>query len=123
MRKAEQIICPAPMPENPVDACLARLLVPAPHVVPEKKAKKEATGARKSSHCQGSDDSGADSSPENEEEKVDSLPEEGERKRKASPTGEAEGSKRGKTLPPDYSTNTDDGEEEWPSRAKPLAKS
>ena len=69
MRKAEQIICPAPMPKNPVDARLARLLVPAPHVVPEKKAKKEATGARKSSHFQVSDDSGADSSPENEEEK------------------------------------------------------
>ena len=77
MRKAEQIICPAPMPENPVDAPLARLLVPAPHVVPEKKAKKEATGARKSSRFQVSDDSGADSSPENEEEKEDSLPEEG----------------------------------------------
>ena len=70
MRKAEQIICPAPMPENPVDAHLERLLVPAPHVVPEKKA----TGARKSSRFEVSDDSGADSSPENEEEKEDSLP-------------------------------------------------
>ena len=106
MKKAEQLICPAPMPENPVDARLARLLVPAPHVVPEKKAKKEATGAQKSSRFQVSDDSGADSSPENEEEKEDSLPEEGERKRKVSPTGEAEGSKRGRTIPPDSSTNT-----------------
>ena len=123
MRKAEQIICPAPMPENPVDAHLARLLVPAPHVVPEKKAKKEATGARKSSRFQVSDDSGADSSPENEEEKEDSLPEEGERKRKASPTGEAEGSKGGKTLPPDCSANTSDDNEDWPPRAKPLARS
>ena len=49
MRKAEQIICPAPMPENPVDARLAGLLVPALHVVPEKKAKKVATGTQKSS--------------------------------------------------------------------------
>ena len=122
MRKAEQIICPAPMPENPVDAHLARLLVPAPHVVPEKKAKKEATGARKSSRFQVSDDSGADSSPENEEEE-DSLPEEGERKRKASPTGEAEGSKRGGTIPPDSSANINVGEEEWPSRARPPARS
>ena len=80
MRKAEQIICPAPMPENPVDARLARLLVPAPHVVPEKKAKKEATSARKISRFQVSDDSGADSSPENEEEKEDSH-KEGERGR------------------------------------------
>ena len=95
----------------------------APHVVPEKKAKKEATGARKSSRFQVSDDSGADSSPENEEEKEDSLPEEGERKRKASPTGEAEGSKRGRTIPPDSSANINVGEEEWPSRARPPARS
>ena len=114
---------PGPMPENPVDARLAGLLVPAPHVVPEKKAKKEATGTRKSSRFQVSDDSGADSSPENEEEKEDSLPEEGERKRKASPTGEAEGSKRGRTIPPDSSANINVGEEEWPSRARPPARS
>ena len=121
MRKAEQIDCPAPMPENPVDAHLARLLVPAPHVVPEKKAKKEAMGTRKSSRFQVSDDSEEDSSPENEEEKEDSLPEEGERKRKAFPTGEAEGSKRGRTIPPDSSANINVGEEEWPSRARPPA--
>ena len=83
MKKAEQLIFPAPMPEDPVDARLAGLLVPAPHVVPEKKAKKVATGTRKSSRFQVSDDSEADSSPENEDEKEDSLPEEGERKRKA----------------------------------------
>ena len=123
MRKAEQIDYPAPMPENPVDTGLARLLVPAPHVVPEKKARKEATGARKSSRFQVSDDSGADSSPENEEEKEDSLPEEGERERKASLTGEAEGSKRGRTIPPDSSANINVGEEEWPSRARPPARS
>ena len=123
MRKAEQIICPAPMPENPVDARLARLLVPAPHVVPEKKAKKEATGARKSSRFQVSDDSGADSSPENEEEKEDSLLEEGERKRKASPIGEAEGSKKERTLLPDCSTTAAYSGDEWLPRFKPLAKS
>ena len=123
MRKAEQIICPAPMPENPVDAHLARLLVPAPHVVPEKKAKKEATGARKSSRFQVSDDSEADSSPEDEEEEEDSLTEGGERKRKASPTGEAEGCKRGRTISPDSSANINVGEEEWPSRARPPARS
>ena len=50
-------------------------------------------------------------------------PAEGDKKRKAAPTGEAEGSKKGKTLPPDYSTAADDGVEEWPPRAKPLAKS
>ena len=123
MRKAEQIICPAPMPENPVDARLTRLLVPAPHVVPKKKAKKEATGARKSSRFQVSDDSGADSSPEGDEEEEDSLPEEGERKMKASLTGEPEGSKRGRTIPPDSSANANVGEKEWPSRARPPARS
>ena len=123
MRKAEQIICPAPMPENPVDARLAGLLVPAPHVVPEKKAKKEAMGTRKSSRFQVSDDSEADSSPEDEEETEDSLPEEGERKRKASPTGEAEVSKRGRTIPPDSSANANVGDKEWPSRARPPARS
>ena len=122
MKKAEQLICPAPMPEDPVDARLAGLLVPAPHVVPEKKAKKVATRTRKSSHNQASDDE-ADSSPEDEEEEEDSLPEEGERKRKASPTGEAEGSKRGRTIPPDSSANINVGEEEWPSRARPPARS
>ena len=103
-----------------------KLLVPAPYVVLEKKAKKEATGTRKSSRFQVSldDDSEADSSHKGEEEKKEaSPPAGGEKKRKASPMGEAEGSKKGRTLPPDCSTNASDGEEEWPSRAKPLARS
>ena len=120
MEKAEQLISPAPMPEDPVDARLAGLLVPAPHVVPEKKAKKVAAGTRKSSRNQVSDDE-ADSSPEDEEEE-DSLPEEGEKKRKASPIGEAEGSKRGRTIPPDSFANTNVGEE-WPPRARRPARS
>ena len=46
-----------------------------------------------------------------------------EKKRKVALSGEAGGSKKGKTLPLDYSTDTDDGGEEWQPRAKPLAKS
>ena len=111
------------MPEDPDDARLAKLLVPAPYVVPEKKAKKQATCARKSSRFRISNVSGVNSSPENEEEKEDALPEEGERKRKASPTGEAEGSKRGRTIPLDSSANINIGEEERPSRARPPARS
>ena len=123
MKKAEQIICPAPMPENPVDARLAGLLVPAPHVVPEKKAKKVAAGTRKSSRNQVSDNE-ADSSPEDEEEEEEySLPEEGEKKRKASPIRAAEGSKRGRTIPPDSFANISVGEDEWPPRARHLARS
>ena len=124
-----QIECPAPLPEDPADARLTGLLVPAPHVVPEKKAQKKATGTRKSSQCQvlsdsSSDDSEADSSREDEQEEKEACPPAGgEKKRKAAPTGEAGGSKKGRTLPPDYSTNADDHEEEWPPRAKPLAKS
>ena len=59
-----------------------------------------------------------------EEEKKEASPSAGgEKKRKATLTGEAEGSKKGKTLPPDYSTDADDSGEEWPLRAKLLAKS
>ena len=103
MKKAEQAIYPAPLPKDPADARLTGLLAPAPHVVPEKKAKKKATGTRKSSRIQvlSDDDSEADSSHQGEEEKKKaSSPAGGEKKRKASPTREAEGSKRGKTLLP-----------------------
>ena len=108
---------------------MAKLLVPAPYVVPEKKAAKKATGTRKSARCQevsdpSSDGSEAHSSREDEEEEEETPPPpagEG-KKRKAAPTGEAEGSKKARTPPLDYSTNADDGEEEWPPRAKPLAK-
>ena len=41
---------------------------------------------------------------------------------KAALSEEVRGSKKGKTLPPDYSIDTDGGEE-WQPRAKPLAKS
>ena len=121
MEKAKLLIIPAPMPEDPVDARLTGLLVPALHVVPEKKAKKVATGTRKSSRNQASDDD-EDSSLEDEEEEY-SLPEEGEKKRKASPVGEAEGSKRGRTIPSDSFANTTVGEDEWPPRARRPARS
>ena len=108
---------------------MAKLLVPAPYVVPEKKAKKKATGTRKSSRFQVSSDlssgeSEEDSSHKGEEEKKKaSPPAGGGKKRKASPTREAEGSKKGKTLPPDCSANASDDDEDWPPRAKPLARS
>ena len=72
-----------------------------------------------------SDDSKTHSSREDEEEEEETSPPPagGEKKRKAALSGEAEGSKKGKTLPLDYSTDADDGGEEWPLRAKPLAKS
>ena len=125
-----QINCPAPLPEGPADARLAKLLVPAPYVVPEKKDAKKATGTRKSAGRQ----EVSDPYPtfprrippvKTRRKKKRPLPPPagGEKKRKDALSGEAGGSKKGKTLPPDYSTDADDGGEEWLPRAKPLAKS
>ena len=119
------------MPEGPVDVDFAKLLVPAPHVVPEKKAKEKATGTRKSSRRLVVSDSSPDNpeapsaseDEEEEEEEASPPPTGGGKKRKAAPTGEAGGSKKGKTLIPYYATDAKDGREEWPSRAKPLATS
>ena len=103
------------------------MLTPAPYKVPEKT--KKAKGTRKSSRRQvlsdsPSEDSTAQSSPKDEEEEEDAPPPAGgDKKRKAAPTGEAEGSKKGRTLLPDCSTTAAEGEDEWLLRAKPLAKS
>ena len=125
---AGQIDCPAPLPEGPADALLAKMLTPAPYTVPEKT--KKAKGTRKSSRHQASsdspsDDSAARSSPKDEEEEEEDAPPPtgGDKKRKAAPTGEAEGSKKGRTLLLDCSTTAADGEDEWLLRANPLAKS
>ena len=106
---------------------MAKMLTPAPYTVPEKT--KKAKGTRKSSRCQASsdspsDDSAAHSSPEDKEEEEDApSPTWGDKKRKAAPTGEAGGSKKGRTLLPDSSTAADEGEDEWLPRAKPLGRS
>ena len=72
-----------------------------------------------------SDNTETHSSHETEEKEDDDSPppDGGDKKRKAAPTGEAEGSKKGRTLLPDYSTTAAEGEDEWLLRAKPLAKS
>ena len=124
---AGQIDCPAPLPEGPADALLAKMLTPAPYKVPKKT--KKVKGTQKSSRRQASshspsDDSAAHSSPEDEEEEEDAPPPTGgDKKRKAAPTGEAGGSKKGRTLLPDGSTAADEGEDEWLPRAKPPGRS
>ena len=127
---AGQIDCPAPFPEGPADALLAKMLTPAPYTVLEKT--KKAKGTRKSSRRQASSDSPSDdsavhSSPEDEEEEEEEEdappPTGGDRKRKAAPTGEAGGSKKGRTLLPDSSIAADEGEDEWLPRAKPSGRS
>ena len=124
---AGQIDCPAPLPEGPANALLTEMLTPAPYKVPEKT--KKAKGTRKSSRRQvlsdsSSDNSATHSSPEDKEEEEDAPPSVGgDKKRKAAPTGEAEGSKKGRTLLPNRSPTAAKGEDEWLLRAKPLAKS
>ena len=124
---AGQIDYLAPLPEGPANALMMEMLTPAPYKVPEKT--KKAKGTRKSSRRQASsnslsDNSATHSSPEDEEEEEDAPPlVGGDNKRKAAPTGEAEGSKKGRTLLPDSSTAADEGEDEWLPRAKPMGRS
>ena len=127
METSGQINCPAPLTEDTAGTLLIEMLTPAPYKVPEKT--KKAKGTQKSSRRQVSSDSPSDdsmthSSPEDDEAEEDaSPPDGGDKKRKAAPTGEAEGSKKGRTLLPDYSTTVAEGEDEWLLRAKPMAKS
>ena len=106
------------------------MLTPAPYEVPAKKTKKKAAGTRKGLRRKVVsdslfDDSDTHSSNENEEEEEESSPPPagGDKKRMADPTGEAEGSKKGRTLLPDCSTTAAFSDEEWLPRDKPLAKS
>ena len=102
------------------------LLVLAPYEAPEKKAAGTRKGLRRKVVSDSlSEDTKVHSSNENkEEEEENPLPQtEGEKKRKAAPSGEAEGSKKGRTLPPDHSTTAAYSDEEWLPRDKPLAKS
>ena len=103
MATSRQINCPAPLPEGLADARLAKLLVPASYVVPEKKATKRATGTRKSARRQevldpSSDGSEAHSSREDEEEEEETSPLKREERRKGRPPslGRPEGPRRGK---------------------------
>ena len=130
METSEQIDYLVPLLEDPTDALLMEMRTPGPYEVPEKKINKKATGTRKSARCHVvsdslSDNSETHSSRENEEEEDEDSPPPagGDKKRKAAPTGEAEGSKKGRTLLPDCSTTAADGKDEWLLRAKPLAKS
>ena len=123
-----QINCPAPLAKDTAGALLTEMLAPAPYKVPEKT--KKAKGTRKSSRRQASsdspsDDSAAHSSPEDEEEEEEDAPPPtgGEKKRKAAPTGEAGGSKKGRTLLPDCSMMAAYSGDECLPRVKPLAKS
>ena len=72
-----------------------------------------------------SDNTETHSSRENKEKEDEDSPPPagGDKKRKAAPTGEAEGSKKGRTLLPDCSTEAAFRDEEWLPKDKPLSKS
>ena len=109
MKRAKRIQCPAPLPEEPVIPCLAKMLVPAPYTAPAKKAKGKAKGVQSGPHRKGASDvtskdktrSSAveDDDDEEEEEESDSPPDVGRKKRAASTNLEAEAPKRGKGPP------------------------
>ena len=105
------------------------MLVPAPYEVSVKKANKKATGTRKGLRRKVMSDSSSDNSEahsshkKEEEEEKSSPPSRGDKKRKAAPSGEAEGSKKGRTRLPDSSTTAAEGKDEWLPRGKPLGRS
>ena len=78
METAEQIGCPTPLPENPANALLRKMLVPAPYKGPEKKANKKALGTQKGLRRKvaqaSSEDNKAHSSPDGEEEEEEAAP-------------------------------------------------
>ena len=72
-KKAGRIYYPAPLPEEPADPLLTKMLVPAPYKAPKKKAEKEAKKTRGGLRRRGasdtkSEDSNAHSSSEEDEE-------------------------------------------------------
>ena len=129
METSGQINCPDPLPKDTVDALLTEMLVWTSYEVPEKKAKKKATGTRKGLRRKAISDSSSDnteapSSHENkEEEEESSPPQPGRQEKEGRPIREVEGSNKGRTLLPDCSTAAAFSDEEWLPRDKPLAKS
>ena len=127
---AEQIDCPAPLPEDLETPLLTKMLFLAPYEVPEKKAKKAAKGTRDGLRRKGasnvtSEDAETHSSTEDDEgveEKTRSPLTGGKEKRKASIYGEAEAFKKGKISLPDYSAAANSSGD-WEPRAKPMDKS
>ena len=103
---AEQIECPAPLPEDPEMPLLTKMLFPMPYEVPEKKAKKAAKGTRGGLRRKGisdvtSEDAETHSSAKDdeEEEKTRPPPPLGEKVEESLHTGGGRGVQAGKNLP------------------------
>ena len=128
---AEEINCPAPLPEDQGFPLLEKMLFPAPYEVLEKTAKKAAKGAKRGLRRKGSPGvtSGSETSSlsaeddDEEEEESDSPPEVG-RKRRAVPTNpEAKAPKREKSSFTNNSVWDVDSSPERPRQTKPRAAS
>ena len=128
-KKAEQIHCPAPLPEEPTVPLLTKMLVPAPYKAPKKRAEKEAKKTRGGLRRRGTSDTISEgsnarsASEEDEEEEEDESPAGGRKKRTASAHLEAESPKRGKAPLSEESTAAADSGPAWDPKARPLVNS
>ena len=99
-KRAKQIRCPAPLPEEPIIPRLAKMLVSAPYKAPEKKAKGVRSGPRRKGASDATSEDKTRSSvaedDDDEEEERDSPPEGGRKNRAASTILEAEVPKKAK---------------------------
>ena len=135
MERAKQIQCPAPLREEPVIPCLAKMLVSVPYKAPEKKAKKKAKGAKSGPRRKGTSDVTSEDDEahsfvpkdndeeEEEEEENNPPPEERRKKRAASAHLEAETPKKGKGVPAVHTAWDVDSSTEQRPRTKPQAAS
>ena len=122
--------CLAPLPEEPAGPLLMKMLVPAPYKAPKKEASKKVKKTqgslrRREVSDARSEDSSDDPSFGDEEEEVeeDEPHSDGERKRTASTSLEAESPKREKNSLSGASPTAADSSPEWDPRAQPLEKS
>ena len=81
MERAKRIQCAAPLPKELVILRLAKMLVPAPYTVPEKKAKGAKSGPRRkgtpdvmSEHDEAHSSVPEDNDEEEEEEEEEKQP-------------------------------------------------
>ena len=125
MERAKRIQCAAPLPEEPVIPCLAKMLVLVPYTSPEKKAKGAKSGPRRkgTSDAMSEDDEAHSSVPEDnneeEEEEENNHPPEEKKKRAASAHPEAKAPKKGKGAPAVNTACDVDSSPERRPRTKP----
>lgn len=134
-KKAEQIKCPAPLPESPADPLLTRMLVPVPYQALEKKTKKKCKEAKDGPRRKGPSDTmsgksealssheGDEDEKEEEQEENNSPPKGRRKKRAASADPKAEVSKRGRVSLTDDSDSDAEVIPKHPPRSKPPAES